>query len=212
MIQSFSTSIDSLFQKEESPYLQDLRVVGCLALELFLPQKFCALSDNVDFQRKLGFCRKLLQSEIAAPSSSLPTNVRNFVRSFLCSQLDVLSNLYLCSSIIELFPSNFFSLCLRDHHPAVSACGLPPPTATRLLSNLTSPLGFPSSFEVLSETLRCFHQMETMDFPTSAAGELVPVIAEAKVKLLASQILPILDQMTADEVVNNNENILDIFL
>ena len=114
----------------------------------------------------------------------------------------VLSDLYLCSSIIELFPSNFFSLCLRDHHPAVSACGLPPPTATRLLSNLTSPLGFPSSFEVLSETLRCFHQMETMDFPTSAAGELVPVIAEAKVKLLASQILPILDQMTADEVGN----------
>ena len=114
MSQSFSTSIDSLFQKEESPYLQDLRVIGCLALELFLPQKFCALTDNVDFQRKLGFCRKLLQSEIAAPSSSLPTNVRNFVRSFLCSQLDVLSNLYLCSSIIELFPSLFQSLPPRS--------------------------------------------------------------------------------------------------
>ena len=46
-----------------------------------------------------------------------------------------------------------------------------------------------------------------MDFPTSAAGELVPVIAEAKVKLLASQILPILDHMTADEVLNNDRNI-----
>ena len=114
MSQSFqSTSIDSLFQKEESPYLQDLRVIGCLALELFLPQKFCALSDNVDFRRKLGFCRKLLQSEIAAPSSSLPTNVRNFVRSFLCSRY-VLSDLYLCSSIIELFPSLFQSLPPRS--------------------------------------------------------------------------------------------------
>ena len=109
MSQSFqSTSIDSLFQKEESPYLQDLRVIGCLALELFLPQKFRALSDDVDFQRKLGFCRKLLQSEIAAPSSSLPTNVRNFVRSFLCSQLDMSCQIYISVQVLLNFPLKLF--------------------------------------------------------------------------------------------------------
>ena len=111
MSQSFqSTSIDSLFQKEESPYLQDLRVIGCLALELFLPQKFCALSDNVDFRTKLGFCRKLLQSEIAAPSSSLPTNVRNFVRSFLCSQLDMSCQIYISVQVLLNFSPQTFSV------------------------------------------------------------------------------------------------------
>ena len=75
--------------------------------------------------------------------------------------------------------------------------GLPPPTASQLLSNLTSPLPFPPSFRVISDVLRCVKDIDLIRVDDPAAG---PVVAEAKVKLVASQLLPILEDMSAEEV------------
>ena len=96
----------------------------------------------------------------------------------------------------------FFS----DRYPTISDVdGLPPPSASQLLIPTMSTFDFPSCFEVFSRILRVhkdieYSTLEVKRYPHKLTPEVDEKIAETIVKTLASDLLPIVDDLKLTEI------------
>ena len=100
----------------------------------------------------------------------------------------------------------YYLIFFSDRYPTISDVdGLPPPSASQLLIPTMSTFDFPSCFEVFSRILRVhkdieYSTLEAKRYPHKLTPEVDEKIAETIVKTLASDLLPIVDDLKLTEI------------
>lgn len=123
--------------------LQEMQVLGCLIVEIFLASKLRVFGigiEPVSFSKRLHICRTVLQSN-GVNRDSIPRCVRGLVSLLL--QIDI--------------TNDSDSACYES---PVTSLGIPPPSAHQLLqANLTSTiLPFPNNFPLVYSIVKTLHE------------------------------------------------------
>jgi WD repeat-containing protein 81 len=164
--------------------VRDMQVMGCLIVELFLPRKFLALGGNVDLNSRFDLAIHILDNEF----STIPHCIRTTVQALLRPKKNA-----------------SFAISDMDRYPTVSdQDGLPPPSAFQLLVPMMSSLSFPPCFEAFSRILRVHQDIEESTaeakrYTDRWTSDTEEKVAEIKVKTLASELLPIIDDLDRED-------------
>ena len=169
--------------------VRDMQVLGCLIMELFLPKKYLTLGCPSDLKSRYDLAIHILRNE----PNSIPHCIKEAVRLLLLPNVDK--------------SDGTFEINDQDRYPIISDnAGLPPPSTFQFLTPTLSPFDFPKCFEVFSRILRVHNDIEnsTIDARRYDAhkmtAEVEEKIAETIVKTLASDLLPVIDDLKLSEI------------
>ncbi len=143
---------------------RDMRVLGCLIMEIFLPRKFLSLGERASLEGRMEAALGVLQHEIHL----VPLCIRETVKSLLQTGSS-------------------------GHLPKVTEFGPSPPTAFQLLCPTLSSLKFPDQFRALARVLRGIDPTQMIAFNSKLTKENRAEAAEFRVKLAASELQPFYD-------------------
>lgn len=118
-----------------SARIKEQQIIGCLIVEIFMPDKFRGISTNKNsFTRRFETCKNVLNLF----SDSLPKCIKNSVGLLL--QVDVIPKTY---GIINTDKNNTNNEIFK--YPTITYMGLPPPSSHQFLQSILSNNLFPSS-------------------------------------------------------------------
>ncbi|XP_050432817.1 WD repeat-containing protein 81 [Adelges cooleyi] len=156
-VKIFDSTSENDHSKHITPYkkiianrrAQEIQVLGCLIVELFMGEQIIAQGSNLQtlsFSERLQSCRVLASSY----QKDLPNCIRPIIKLLL--QIDKIS---LNENLLP-FDFNWYSV-ITDY-------GLPPPTAHQLLIPLLSSsiISFPKYFLNLYNVLKIYHDYKTV--------------------------------------------------
>ena len=156
----------------------DMEVVGCLILELYVPQKFVGLGSNANIDARIDCSLNIIKNEL----HTIPLLVRTAVTRLLKVEDNLLEE-----------TTNHYSFS------SISKEGLPPPSAQQLLHPTISPLPFPKSFYTFAKILRMLNEIQlTQEFQTDQSvsnKEIEHTVAEVQVKMVAVELSSLLEDI-----------------
>ncbi|XP_059094750.1 WD repeat-containing protein 81-like [Tigriopus californicus] len=157
--------------------VQDMQVLGCLILELYVPEKFIHLGSRASLKSRFQTSLQILTHE----RSLLP---------------------YLILPCVDKLILPGFRIDPSDRFPAICDGGLPPPSAFQFLNPLISPLAFPTNFTILAKVLRFVHNLDFWN--NLEHREENPVrdlaVGEYKVKTIVSELGVFLDTAKFEDI------------
>ena len=176
-----SSSLTKVLQTRRM--IRDMQVMGCLILELFTPKKFLSLSKDASLKSRYDLARTIIQQD----QNSVPHCIRYAVTSLLKPS------------------STPFDITDEDRYPIINTSGHPPPSAFQFLMPIMSDFHFPTCFETFARILRVHQDIEESEVEAKRYSEKWTSEAEDKVadvtsKTLASDLLPIIEDLTGEEL------------
>lgn len=173
--------------------IKEQQILGCLIVEIFLPNKFRATwnTGKISFTRRLETCINVLNQF----PETLPKCVRNAVSLLL--QVDIIPKTYGINSNNIIEESHF-------RYPTVTNIGLPPPSAHQFLQPILSSNLYPSSryfqylfnvVEMLQEYNNLVRELNltlrdelTIEICSKTKIQFLCKISECKVKAVAREL------------------------
>ena len=149
---SYSTTTTPADNGPLTTLQRDMQVLGCLVLELFLPQRFLRLGGyDAAFDTRLTCSLNILKTEL----HMVPLSIRPLLVSLLWPNLEMSQNQNQNEDSKYLMP------------PSLINNGLPPLSTDQVLNATVSPIYFPKCFATFGRILRLLNDIEmTESFDT----------------------------------------------
>ena len=162
---------------------KDMKLVGCLILEIYMPQKFMGLGSKAGIHARISRCEKIVKNE----HHNIPLIIRAVVKKLIA------------------IPGNELNRADNDFsYYSISAEGFPPLCAQYFMHPITSELPFPVSFCTFTKILRLLDEIKfTQDFktdPNTWSSEVNSTVAEVQVKMVAAELCPIIDEISEHQL------------
>uniref|UniRef100_A0A0K2UX53 Putative LOC100169061 [Acyrthosiphon pisum] n=1 Tax=Lepeophtheirus salmonis TaxID=72036 RepID=A0A0K2UX53_LEPSM len=174
---------ESLSLLQHRRNVRDMQNLGVLILELFCYKKFSCLGQSPSLESRYSIAKYIIKNEL----NYIPLNIRN--------------------AVVTLLNHGKFNLNESDIYPTVNqSYGSPSPSAKQLLIPfISSELPFSPHFKIFTETSENISIIDEFIAQNQVqCVSNIDDIHQIKVKLVASNIIPLLDQLKKEE--------LDIFL
>jgi len=170
-----SSKEPSLLSSVEEQHVKDLKVLGCLIMELFLPKKFSCLGQISSLSSRYQVAIQVIQHEIKL----IPHCIRQTV-------------------LLLLLPN------LTSIKHSLEESGLPLPSADQLLDPSLSTLPFPPFFTTFLHTLAGVEStnVDINHVKLHNTGDVAKAeekVSEFQVKLVASRLVPLMPEMSVEE-------------